>query len=130
MNRPVFALVSILSLASATALAQETLSHSDLAPYTDIVMVRTSAGAPSYWKGSLSRADVLAAMQAARASHTIAEGDALGYPYPAPVALEAGAPPAAMSRVLGGPSSADPLTIDGYRFVGGEAGYVFVGRAR
>jgi hypothetical protein len=70
---------------------------------------------------------VQAAMQQARIDGTIVTGDASGYPY-AMKTSGAQASTASSSRTLGGPAG-DGLTIDGYRFVGGEAGYVYVGHA-
>lgn len=120
----------VTSIAAGCACAQTAaLNYTDTVPYTDIAApARSAAGAPSYWKGQLTRADVIAATQQARIEGSIATGDAIGYPYlmkaSSPGAV-AGAPQSP-SQALGGPPG-DGLTTDGYRFVGGEAGYVYVG---
>lgn len=117
----------LLALACATlgspAVADElapALTYTDVAPYTDVGSARE---APRHWKGDLSRTEVIAALREARAGGTVAMGEAIGYPYLMKYA--AGTPSAAM---LGGPASEGPapagVTIDGYRFVGGEAGYI------
>lgn len=118
----------LAALAATSAWAQTTpLSHSDVAPYTDIaVSARGSAAAPAHWKGQLSRADVVAVLRQARSDGTIAVGDALGYPTlmkATPLAAQAIAPTAPAGQVMGGPPD-DDRTGDGYRFVGGEAGWV------
>ena len=123
-------LAALTAIAAGGAYAQTApLAYTDAAPYTDIaVPVRTGAGAPGYWKGQLTRADVEAAMQQARIEGTIATGDAIGYPFPMKVSTAQASAQPSPSETLGGPPS-DGLTVDGYRFVGGEAGYVYVGHA-
>ena len=123
----------VLSLAalSGPALADEAssgvLRYTDVAPYSDVKPQRSAAGTPQYWKGNLSRSDVIGALQAAR-SETRGVGDAVDYPLTvghvpttSMVIRSRGADP----TVMGGPPTSN-LTIDGYRFVGGEAGYVKV----
>lgn len=130
--KPLQAMFAALTAAAAgCACAQATLSYTDAAPYTDIaVPTRTSGGAP-LWKGQLTRSEVQAAMRQARTEGTIATGEAMDYPYaaktPASSALAtAGQAPV---QVLGGPPG-DGLTVDGYRFVGGEIGYAYVGHRK
>lgn len=140
MKSRISLLAFALAAASTAALADEAstpkLAYTDLAPYTDVgsPAVRGSAAAQRIWKGNLSRADVIAAMREARANGTIAVGDAVGYPYPlkaAPATAEAAPAAAPPDRKVMGASPADAdVTLDGYRFVGGEAGYIFVGRPK
>ena len=125
----VFAVVT--SIAAGCACAQTgALNYTDTVPYTDLaVPARSAAGAPSYWKSQLTRDEVIAATQQARIEGSIATGDAIGYPY-LMKASSTGAVAGAQqspSQTLGGPPG-DGLSTDGYRFVGGEAGYVYVGR--
>jgi hypothetical protein len=101
--------------------------YTDAAPYSDLQPQRSASGTPQLWKGDLSRSEVLGALQAAR-SETLAVGDAIDYPLrvghmPTTSMLirSRGADP----TVMGGPPTSN-TTIDGYRFVGGEAGYVKV----
>lgn len=124
-----FAALSVLAAAGAWAQATP-LSYTDVAPYTDVASTGT-AGAPWYWKGQLTRAEVQAVMQQARMEGSIASGDAIGYPYLTKTSssLAQAAPAPSSAQALGGPP-ADDLTTDGYRFVGGEAGYVYVGHGR
>ena len=77
----VFAVVT--SIAAGCACAQTgALNYTDTVPYTDIaVPARSTACAPSYWKGQLTRDEVIAATQQARMEGSIATGDAVGYPY-------------------------------------------------
>ena len=79
---------------------------------------------PGVLKGGLSRADVIAEIQQARRDGTLLPaGEAIGYPFQ----MKAG-PAATMSAqtpestVMGAPPQ-DGTTLDGYRFIGGEAGY-------
>lgn len=136
MNKHTTLLAVVLAAASTAAGADGTaqgagfaaFAHTDVAPYTDLVQAdgRGTAAAASQWKSNLSREDVLAALRAARAEGTIPVGEAIGYPYPmkaSPATAEAMARTDNDARVLGGPPSSG-VTIDGYRFVGGEAGYV------
>ena len=120
----------VLSLAalSGPALADEAttgvLRYTDVAPYSDIKPQRSASGTPQYWKGSLSRSEVIGALQAAR-SETLAVGDAIDYPLAVghrPTTSMAIRFRGADPTVMGGPPTGN-LTIDGYRFVGGEAGY-------
>lgn len=135
MKHPISMFAVAISAAAGCAYAQtNTLSYTDVAPYTDIRVTpsaRGGGGAPPTWKGQLSRADVVAAMRQARSEGTIAVGDALNYPaYPMkvePPAAQAG--PSAAGQVMGGPPD-DGVTSDGYKFVGGEAGWIYVGRPR
>jgi hypothetical protein len=131
-----FAFATASTAAGANGMAQDAASasfaHTDLAPYTDIGLSDGRGGAPAsnQWKGDLSRADVLAALRAARAEGTIPVGEAIDYPYPMKSSMAtAEAMPRTMDdgRILGGPPQTG-VTSDGYRFVGGEAGYIFVGR--
>jgi hypothetical protein len=131
-----FAFATASTAAGANGMAQDaattSFAHTDLAPYTDIGPSGSGgAGAASHqWKGDLSRADVLAALRAARAEGTIPVGEAIGYPYPMKSSVttaEAMPRMADDGRILGGPPQTG-VTTDGYRFVGGEAGYIFVGR--
>ena len=123
-------LAALTAIAAGGACAQTaTLAYTDAAPYTDtVVPVASSTGAPSYWKGQLSRAEVQAAMQQARTDGTTATGDAIGYPYAMKTSSAQASVQSSSSGTLGGPPG-DGLTADGYRFVGGEAGYVYVGHA-
>lgn len=100
----------------------DSAGHADLAPLTDLtVYSATTRG----WKGTLSRAEVVDALRAAVAAHTLPVGDAIDYPL---ASRNAPAAPAALDGMPDtsalGASAGDGLTIDGYRFVGGEAGYV------
>jgi hypothetical protein len=84
---------------------------------------------PGVLKGNLSRADVIAEIQQARRDGTLLPaGEAIGYPFQLKVG-PAGATTAQIpeSTVMGGPQRSG-VSLDGYRFVGGEAGYEFVGR--
>jgi hypothetical protein len=134
--------ISVLAVAIAAvgsgAFAQDEptalISYTDAAPYSDLGPSGphgTVAAAKSYWKGHLSRAEVIAALHEARINGTIPVGEAIGYPYPfksARVVTEAlPTDPVTVVTILGAGPDSD-LTHDGYRFVGGEAGYVFVGR--
>jgi hypothetical protein len=134
---------AILGLSAAAASAQAPgvfdvpLAHTDVAPYTDIVLAVAPDQAPRLWKASLSREEVQAALRDARREGTVAAGEAINYPVvmkpaPPPVvvldtpeATTMGAAPEIVPVVLH-----DGITLDGYRFVGGEAGYEFVGRSR
>jgi hypothetical protein len=84
---------------------------------------------PGVMKAPLSRADVISEIQQARRDGTLLPaGEAIGYPYPmkfgAGTATSAQVPE---STVMGAPQRSG-VSLDGYRFVGGEAGYEFVGR--
>jgi hypothetical protein len=138
MNKHITLLAFALATASTAAVANgaaqgaasASFAHTDLAPYTDVGQSGGAGAASNQWKGNLSRADVLAALQEARAAGTIPVGEAIGYPYPvkfSPATVEAMPRATDDSRVLGGPPQSG-VTSDGYRFVGGEAGYIFVGR--
>lgn len=130
--KPLQAMFAALTAAAAgCACAQATLSYTDAAPYTDIaVPARTSAGTP-LWKGQLTRSEVQAAMRQARTEGTIAMGEAIDYPYPAKASASSALAAAGQApvQVLGGPPG-DGLTVDGYRFVGGEIGYAYVGHRK
>lgn len=98
----------------------DSAGYADLAPQTDLSVY---SGATTGWKGTLTREEVAATLREALAARTLPVGDALDYPLagmktpPSPVALMPD------TRVLGaGPGGG--RTIDGYRFIGGEAGYV------
>ncbi len=95
-------------------------AYADLAPNTDLAVY---PGVTGTWKGTLSRADVVAQMRDALAAGAVARGDAVNYPLAGRKTADA----APDTRVLSA-APADDLTIDGYRFVGGEAGYVPVQR--
>lgn len=132
--KPLQAMFAALTAAAAgCACAQATLSYTDAAPYTDIaVPARTSAaGAPIFWQGQLTRSDVQAAMRQARTEGTIATGEAMDYPYPAKASAASALAAARQApvQVLGGPPG-DGLTVDGYRFAGGEIGYAYVGHRK
>lgn len=102
-------------------------AYADLAPNTDLAVY---PGVTGTWKGTLSRADVVAAMRdalAAGAAGAVARGDAVNYPLASKAAARSMLDSAPDTRVLSA-APADDLTIDGYRFVGGEAGYVPVQR--
>jgi hypothetical protein len=83
------------------------------------------------WKGTLTRAEVTAAFLQARASGTLPSGEA----YDDPVAMKMAAAPATTAPIIkrpgflapqamgAGAGADEPLTLDNYRFVGGEAGY-------
>lgn len=139
MNSRHSILALAITAATTCALADgasttSSLSYTDMAPYTDVVPsgARTAAGTRNVWKGTLSREEVSAALREARSSGTVPVGDAVGYPYPMKVAPATAAAPGATpteTQVLGGPPD-DGLTSDGYRFVGGEAGYIFIGRPK
>lgn len=128
MNRPISIFAVTIAAAASAALAQVG-SYTDVAPYTDIVpTARASGGAPGQWMGQLSRADVKSATRQAQREGTIAVGDAVGYPYPmkgTPDTQSAQSRQTAPAQVMGGPPS--DLSSDGYRFVGGEAGWILVG---
>ena len=131
MKSSTMVLAVVTSVAAGCACAQsDVLSYTDTVPYTDLaVPARSAAGAPSHWKGQLTRDQVIAATHQARIEGSIATGDAIGYPYLMKTSSP-GAPALAQQSTgqsLGGPPG-DGLTSDGYRFVGGEAGYVYVGR--
>lgn len=100
----------------------DSAGYADLAPQTDLSLY---SGAPRGWKGTLTREEVAAALRDALAARTLPVGDALDYPLAGmktpPTAAALGAMPD--TTVLGA-SPGGGLTIDGYRFVGGEAGYV------
>ena len=122
MSKPISILALTVATAAGAAFAQANApTCSTVAPYTDI------AGAPSQWKGELSRAEVMDALRQAQRDGMIAVGDAVDYPSllkVTPLAQSAQAQPAP-SQVMGGPPSG--VTGDGYRFVGGEAGWIFIG---
>ena len=102
-------------------------SYTDVAPYTDLGG-RVPIGEMREWKGQLSRAEVTDALLQARSAGTIAVGDAVGYPQVmkvSPPTVQT-AQPRAPTQVLGGPSQ--EVSGDGYRFVGGEAGYIYIGQ--
>lgn len=129
MNVRASLLVLSLAAASGYAIADSAYTgevrYTDAAPYSDLVPQRSAAGTPQFWKGNLSRSDVIGALQAARAGSMLAVGDAVDYP------LQPGHVPTAMAirsrgadaTVMGAPPAGN-LTHDGYRFVGGEAGWV------
>jgi hypothetical protein len=100
----------------------DSAGYADLAPQTDL---NTYSGAKGTWKGTLTRAEVVAAMRGALAAGTVPVGDAIDYPLTAGKTTgPAGAGDAAPDTSVLGAAPRDGLTIDGYRFVGGEAGYV------
>jgi len=125
-----------LTAAGTFALAEGPLessfSYTDVAPSTAVAPhdTRVIGGAPAHWSGRLSRADVIAEMHEARRNGMLPAGEAIGYPYPYKSALPVAAamtPQESATQVLGGPPR-DGITFDGYRFIGGEAGYERVGR--
>jgi hypothetical protein len=129
MNVRASLLVLSLAAASGYAIADPAFTgevrYTDAAPYSDLVPQRSASGTPQFWKGQLSRSDVLAALQAARADMVLASGEAIDYPLrsgPAPTTAMVIRSRGADATVMGGPP-ARTVTIDGYRFVGGEAGY-------
>ncbi len=119
-------LVALVAGCSFPALADkayiDSAGHADLAPQTDLT---TYSGVAGTWKGTLSRAEVLAAMRGALAAGTVPVGDAIDYPLTAGRTRGVRAAGEALpdTTVLGA-APGDGRTIDGYRFVGGEAGYV------
>jgi len=135
--------VAIFGLSAAAAAAQAPgvfgvpMAHTDVAPYTDIVPAMEPDNTPHLWKASLSREEVQVALRDAQREGTVAAGGANNYPVllkhaPAPVvvldtpeATTMGAAPALPTVALH-----DGITLDGYRFVGGEAGYEYVGHSR
>ena len=125
MTRRNILLATLVAASSFAAFADKVYidsgAYTDLAPATDLAVYPGVAGT---WKGTLSRAEVVAAMREAIATGVVARGDAVNYPFAA-AKVAAGEPD---TRVLSA-APADDLTIDGYRFVGGEAGYVRVPRA-
>jgi hypothetical protein len=85
--------------------------------------IHVMGAGPGQWKG-LTRAEVISEIQQARRDGTLLPaGEALDYPFAMKVR-----PAAAMSAqtpestVMGAPRQ-DGTTLDGYRFIGGEAGY-------
>ena len=109
-----------------TALPDPAVSYTDVVPYTDLA----GRGATP-WKGSLTRAEVTAAFIDARAKGLLASGEAGDDPLAMQIAAERSPTfqrptfkrstlpvPQAM-----GAAAADPVSGDGLRFVGGEAGY-------
>jgi hypothetical protein len=126
--------ISLLAMAIGAACAgvsaqSATASYTDVAPYTDIGTTGVGGGAPSQWKGQLSRAEVLDSLRQARSEGTTPVGDAIDYPdlmKKAPLSARAEQPKRPQTQVLGGPR--DDVSGDGYRFVGGEAGFIFVGK--
>ncbi|MET0542810.1 MAG: DUF4148 domain-containing protein [Variovorax sp.] len=108
-----------LAITAATVPAVAQTAYTDVAPFTD-----TSVSAGSTWKGTLSRTDVLNALNEARSAGTLPVSHEIA-DYPASIKFTPAPAMAAAPRtaVLGGAGSAS-VTLDGYRFVGGEAGYV------
>lgn len=127
MNRSI-SIVAVAMAAAASAAFAQGAAHTDVAPYTDIAPTAlSSGGAPSFWKGQLTRADVMSATREAQREGTIAVGDALDYPLlmkvtPITQSAQSRAP---RLQVMGGPPT--DVNSDGHRFVGGEAGWIFVG---
>src|SRR5688500_5311914 len=82
-------------------------------------------GPPAQWRG-LSRAEVIEGIhEARRQGSMLPAGEAMDYPYSyksSPPLAGAASPRTAPTEVLGGPPR-DGVTFDGYRFIGGEAGY-------
>lgn len=118
MNTRNTLLALALTAAAAPAFAQDI--YTNVAPYTD------GPTPVSVWKGSLSRSDVIEQLMQAQRSGTL------------PVAYDISVAPAMKftpdaqgmasapdHSVLGG-ARAD-MTLDGHRFIGGEAGYSRVG---
>ena len=109
---------TLLALAIAAASLPVHAQWAPTAPFAD-----EPTSTSSYWNGALSRAEVVNELFEARRSGILLTGhDTPDYPMLIKVT-----PPAMASThdtsVLGGAGS-DGLTIDGYRFVGGEAGYL------
>jgi hypothetical protein len=130
MNVRASLLVLSLAAASGYAIADSAYTgevrYTDAAPYSDLVPQRSATGSPQFWKGNMSRSDVVGALQAARASNLLAVGEAIDYPLPsghAPTTAMAIRSRGADATVMGAPPAGN-LTHDGYRFVGGEAGWV------
>jgi hypothetical protein len=125
-------LLALTLIATGTcALAEGPLdssfSYTGVTPSTEVAShdTRVMGGAPTQWSGKLSRADVIAEMLEARRTGMLPAGEAIGYPYPykfAPTQAAATSPQESATQVLGGPPR-DGITLDGYRFIGGEAGY-------
>lgn len=111
-------LAVVLAGASLPAVADKAVS--DPASWPD------TSGNTSAWKGSLSRAEVTAEFLQARASGSVSSGEAgdeaVGMRMAAPGATTLKLPSLAAARAMGA-AAADPVTTDGLRFVGGEAGY-------
>jgi hypothetical protein len=105
-------------------------SSTDAATSADVAQhdTRVMGSGPAKWSGKVSRADVIADMLEARRTGMLPAGEAIGYPYPYKTSqpLAAGvSPQTGTTEVLGGPPR-DGINPDGYRFVGGEAGYELV----
>ena len=117
-------LVALVAGCSFPALADkaytDSAGYADLAPQTDLTTYSAVAGT---WKGTLSRAEVAGALRDALVAGTVPVGDAIDYPLTAAKGLKAAGEARPDTTVLGAPPG-DGRTIDGYRFVGGEAGYV------
>lgn len=124
-------LLALTLIASGTcALAEGPLdssfSSTGIASSTAVASHDTTVmgGAPARSAG-LSRADVIAEMHEARRAGLLPAGEAIGYPFPlksAPPVTATMSPEEGATQVLGGPRR-DGITLDGYRFIGGEAGY-------
>jgi hypothetical protein len=126
-----YVVLAVLAAAcSSSALADKAYidsgAYADLAPYTDLSPYSSVTGT---WKGTLSRAEVNAALRAALAAATVPVGDAIDYPLASrKTAGTNSAAEAAPDVKVMGAAPGNGLSIDGYRFTGGEAGYVYVGR--
>jgi hypothetical protein len=133
MNTRTSLLACTLALAGTCAWAESPLGTgltSELAPAAAFSPSSTQVmgGPPGAWKG-LTREEVATELSEARRNgNLIPAGEAIGYPY-ALKGAAVGAMPTQMpeGKVMGGPPTGS-VTTDGYRFVGGEAGYEFVGR--
>lgn len=129
MHSPISVFALTVAAAAGAAFAQANApTYTDVAPYTDIVpSARSSAGAPSYWKGQLSRAEVIDALRQAQRDGMVTVGDAVDYPVliKVPTIAQSEQSQPSDAQVMGGPPL--DLTGDGYRFVGGEAGWIYVG---
>ncbi len=125
MTKRTVLLVALVAGCSFPAFADkayiDSAGYADLAPQTDLTAYSGVAGT---WKGTLSRAEVVAAMRGALAAGTVPVGDAIDYPLTTGKTTLFAAGEAVPDTTVLGAAPVDGRTIDGYRFVGGEAGYV------
>ena len=121
-------LAAAMAAASVPALADK--ASPDPAATTAPAASADLSGNGAPWKGTLTRAEVTAEFLNARASGTLPVSDA----YDDPMVMKMAGPqwqprPLALPRFTAsapqvmGAAPSDPVTLDGYRFVGGEAGY-------
>lgn len=124
-------LVAIALAAASTAAVAQTgrtssLSYTDVAPYTDLVAPtpRASVEVGRDWKGNMPSTAASAPAEEAPIAGVIPVAE---QPYPVKDTPLAGVSGTPATSIMAGPPN-DGLTFDGYRFVGGEAGYVYIGR--